>query len=241
LFNSLALGRQRLGLEPLPKLTLMADAAQSISNGFVESELDCGIRGICWFHCKKSIDKRLTKVRDKDKKVFLLSSIYKLQVCQTPEIFKCASALFVEQCLDDEDHEVVDFITGFKEEWLDQNSTWFEGYNFPKNAGSPSTNNGNEGINGVIKTEDTLRELLPLYSFLVVSSNLVYKWSRARDPMNANYKPFATEPSIRLCQWTLGYQYKSKFGKLVFQENSEPNFWYVNSSDGIQIESSDVQ
>ena len=103
----------------MPKLSLRADVAVAIGKGFAESKLDTGIRVTCWFHCKKSIDKRLTKVRDQDKKVFLLSSIYKLQVCQTPEIFKCASALFVEQCLDDEDHEVVDFITGFKEEWLD--------------------------------------------------------------------------------------------------------------------------
>jgi hypothetical protein len=43
-----------------------------------------------------------------------------------------------------------------------------------------------------------------------------------------------------LCQWTLGYQYKTQFGKQVFQEKSEPNFWYVNSSDGVPIESSEV-
>ena len=41
----------------------------------------------------------------------------------------------------------------------------------------------------------------------MVSTNIVYKWSRARDPSNPNYKPFAAEPTIKLSQWTLAYKY----------------------------------
>ena len=71
------------------------------------------------------------------------------------------------ECEEDDDDDVIDFIKGFKKEWLDQNQNWFEGWNHPNNAGSPSTNNGNEACNGVIKSEETFRELLPLYSFLL--------------------------------------------------------------------------
>jgi hypothetical protein len=149
----------------------MADSAHSITNGFRESgeakNITCGVRGNCWFHCKKSIDKRLLRVIDEAKRKHLLASLYQLQASQTPKIFKKASDLFVMECEGDDDLDVVDFIKGFKEEWLDQNQNWFEAWNHPNNAGSPSTNNGNESCNGVIKFEDTLRELLPLYSFLL--------------------------------------------------------------------------
>jgi hypothetical protein len=58
LFDSLAEGREKLGLEPLPKLTLMADNANAICNGFRESKCDSGIRGNCWFHVKKECTER---------------------------------------------------------------------------------------------------------------------------------------------------------------------------------------
>jgi hypothetical protein len=154
----------------------MADSAHSITNGFYESEAAgdtiCGERGNCWFHCKKSIDKRLFRVRDPIKKSFLLSSLVKLQVSPTPNIFKYGVALFILECQDDDDPEVVTFINDFKAEWIDQN--WFEGWNYPNNAGSPSTNNGNEGCNGVLKAEDTMRELLPLQTFLLGKNYTTY-------------------------------------------------------------------
>ena len=54
--------------------------------------------------------------------------------------------------------EVVEFMSYFRGEWIDENPNWFEGYAHPSTA--PSTNNGNEAINAVIKKEDTFRELL---------------------------------------------------------------------------------
>ena len=94
-------------------------------HSFIESEdagnIICGKRSNCWFHCKISIDKRLFRVRNKAKKQFLLPGLCKLQICQSPEIFKYAAALFILECLDDDDEQVVDFIHHFKLEWIDQN------------------------------------------------------------------------------------------------------------------------
>jgi hypothetical protein len=72
-----------------------------------------------------------------------------------------------------DDADIRSFLEYWKKEWVDQNSKWFEGYNHPFNAGAPSTNNGNEGCNGSIKLEDTLRNLLPLFTFLAVAKKLV--------------------------------------------------------------------
>ena len=82
------------------------------------------------------------------------------------------------------------------------NSNWFESYNHPNNAGSCKTYNGNQGCNGVVKSEDTLKKLLPLASFLFGISILI------KFNANINFKPFATQPSVTLSQWTLGLQLK---------------------------------
>ncbi len=71
-FDSVCLGRDKLELEPLTKLALMADNAQAIGNGFFESSCNCGVRGNCWFHCKKAVDKELACVKNSEKKSDLL-------------------------------------------------------------------------------------------------------------------------------------------------------------------------
>jgi hypothetical protein len=151
----------------LPKIVIQADAAGAIGKGFRLSKINNGVRGTCWFHCKKSFKIGLASVKDEKKKAELLSDVYLLQLSQTPDIFKAASALFVEKYLADDDERVVSFIEDFSKEWIDQNNTWYESYNHPNNAGSCSTNNGNESINKVIKLQDTLRKLLPMSEFLL--------------------------------------------------------------------------
>jgi hypothetical protein len=69
--------------------------ADAIGNGFRESKCDCGVRGNCWFHCKKNVLKEIACVKDVKKKAALLEGICELQICPTPGIFKAASALFV--------------------------------------------------------------------------------------------------------------------------------------------------
>ena len=91
-------------------MSLIADSAHSITNGFLESgeamNIICGIRGNCWFHCKKSIYKRLPRVKNEVKRKYLLASLSQLQVCQTPKIFKKASDLFVMECEKDDDDDL---------------------------------------------------------------------------------------------------------------------------------------
>jgi hypothetical protein len=109
------------------------------------------------------------------------------------------------------DEDVRIFIKYFKDNWINNNSNWFEGYNHPNNAGSTFNNNGNESVNGLIKREDTLRNLLSLSSFMSVAYAILRKWSYSIDTdQNINAKPFVDEPSISLSQWTEAYQWKTK-------------------------------
>jgi hypothetical protein len=57
-------------------------------------------------------------------------------------------------------------------------------------------NNGLEAINGTIKKESKLRELLNIQTWLVESGKLVKSWSRKIDPSNINHKEFADLPEV---------------------------------------------
>ena len=218
----------------------MADAAAAITNGITESTIIIIIRGMCWFHCKKATDRQIVKVKDESKRSTIIQSIICLQLSQTPDIFKAASKLFLNEFECDMDEDVTIFIKYFKENWLDINSNWFESYNHPHNAGSISTNNGNESINGLIKREDTLRNLLSLNAFMSVAFGILRKWSVARDPScNINAKPFVTEPSISLSLWTEAYNWK--LNAIIIQDVEEkPNNFYFKSGNGVEINSIEI-
>jgi hypothetical protein len=124
----------------IDRISIMADAAEAITNGIEESGIIIIIRGMCWFHCKKSVDKQIIKVKDSNKRSAIITSIICLQLSQTPAIFKAASKLFLNEYILDEDEDVRIFIKYFKDNWIDINSNWFEGYNHPNNAGSTSNN-----------------------------------------------------------------------------------------------------
>ena len=47
----------------------MDDAAEAITNGIEESGIIIIIRGMCWFHCKKSVDKQIIEVKDSNKRL----------------------------------------------------------------------------------------------------------------------------------------------------------------------------
>ena len=60
LFNSLLLGQQQMNITPSgDPISLMADAAGAITNGFAESGFALNKRGMCWFHAKSAIDKKV--------------------------------------------------------------------------------------------------------------------------------------------------------------------------------------
>ena len=210
-------------IDPIIRISLMADAAKAITNGFNESEIKIFIRGMCWFHCKKACDKQIVKVHDENKRSDIIQGIITLQLSQTPEIFGAASKLFIEEWSKDMDEDVKIFIKYFKDEWIDNNSNWFESYNHPNDAGSTSNNNGNESINGIIKTEGTLRNLLSLNAFMSVAFNIIQKWSWAQDETNVNCIKWASLPSISLKQWTDTYKWKKNVKRTLLHKRSLSN------------------
>lgn len=99
LFNAIQIGRQRLDLPTLESDTyaIMADGAKSICNGFRSVFGDKIVRGMCWFHVKQQVDKRIKVIKSVNKRTEMISDIIALQLSQTPTIFQSASRLFVSK------------------------------------------------------------------------------------------------------------------------------------------------
>jgi hypothetical protein len=68
--------------------------------------------------------------------------------------------------------------------------------------GYPSTNNGLEATNAVIKQSHTMRERLPVGQFFNNILELLITWSKDRDPESPNYKKFCEVTTTSLQQWT---------------------------------------
>ena len=62
--------------------------------------------------------------------------------------------------------------------------------------GKPSTNNGLEGTNAVIKAEHTLREPLPVGQFLHSEMDVVETWSAKRNPTSINCVPLISMKTL---------------------------------------------
>ena len=75
-----------------------------------------------------------------------------------------------------------EFITYFKNEWVDTHDGWYEGYA----ELTPSTNNALESNNRYIKDNGTLRSKLDLSVFLNTAKQIVRNWSRDRNTNDIN-------------------------------------------------------
>lgn len=182
-------------LEWKPQL-LLADASEAITNGFIKIFGAPRVRIMCFYHVLKNVEnyfKRLTNKED------LKADIYALQTCKDEDTFVTASKLFVDKWNNVEDQQVTEFMEYFKSQWLLKNSNWYEGIAL----GYPSTNNGLEATNAVIKKSHTLRERLPVGQFLNNILELLITWSKDRDPESPNCKMFCEVPTTPLQQWTV--------------------------------------
>ncbi len=71
--------------------SLIADAASSISKGFMKAfsikSYEVFNRVICWAHVIRNVDKNLAKVTHKQQRVLIRNDIVKLQTCQNASLF----------------------------------------------------------------------------------------------------------------------------------------------------------
>ena len=154
----------------------------------------------CSVHVTSNLEKKLNSVRDKDIREEIISDIALLQLCESEQVFDAAVTLFMKKW----EKEVPEFLLYLKESWLGENKYWFEG----SALHIPSTNNGIESTNRVIKRQFTFRERLPVDRFFTVCLDMPQYWSSERDPCKpTNSKPFALLPEPSLELWTSAFNW----------------------------------
>lgn len=206
---------------------LLADGSEAITNGFTTVFSHSFIRLMCFFHMKKRVETHLRSLPKDGSRECLLSDIQALQICENSDHFQKVSKLFLTKWKKPTTPAcVLNFIDYFEKEWLLGLPNWYEG----AAPGLPSTNNGLEATNAVIKKEDTLRERLPLGQFLSCVVKMVRNWSKDRDPKSVNCKHFAETATVSLPSWTSAYQWASTNKPVLERDATNCKQYFVTSS-----------
>ena len=203
---------------------LIADCAQSITNGFESVFGTDYTRIFCWFHVKTNIEKKLNSVVSIHKQQ-LISDICFLQLSRTTDQFNAACALFFNKW--DKVEEFSDFLLFFKNEYINIRSNWHQG----TAPGYPLTNNALEATNNVIKNEGTFREKMPISRFLQVAQDIVHNWSIERNTDHNHAKHFAVQPSINTALSSESYNFMKQKGSIIKKRTgTDKSFYFIPSS-----------
>lgn len=152
----------------------------------------------------------------------------KLQLARDQQTFDTASTLFVEKW-SKVSKELVKY---FEDEWLVQNRNWYEGFRVK----TPSTNNGLESKNRLIKDEHTLRERLDLSQFRVVLFSMVKQWSieytSGLNTLNSG------APTVDLEMWTKGYNFARSNIKITSMQNGSEVVYSIPATEQYSVDES---
>ena len=212
-------------------IILLADGSDAITNGFSAVFGEPEVRLMCFFHMIKNVDKHLLIITVIDVRNQIKADIYTLQSSQSQQIFRKASSLFLRKWKKNSSVQVVEFILYFEDEWSIKRPNWYEG----AAAGVPSSNNGIEATNSVIKKENTMRERLSVGQFLGCTTEMVKQWSLRRDPKSVNCVYFDEIRTISLSLWTQAYQWVAQ-KKAVLQRSADDCVQYFTLSSKYETE-----
>lgn len=148
---------------------------------------------MCWFHARKSAEKKLAMIANKNIRTQMLQDIDALQNAPSEKLFDVAAYHFLNKWKTVDCANMSIYLEYFEAEWLRAHKGWFVSY-LPD---GPSTNNGLEATNAVISRANTFRNQLSMSEFLRVVHEIVGTWSKERDPSSLFYtKPFAETRQI---------------------------------------------
>ena len=204
---------------------LLADGSQAITNAFLAVFHVLDVRLMCSFHFHKNVETYIRPLKHVYAKI--KADIYVLQTCSDRDMFEKASSLFLQKWRKENHDGVRDFLDYFEKEWLRNFPNWYEG----AAPGYPSTNNGLESTNAIIKKEQTLRERLPLNQFLAGAVNLVGKWLRRCNPTSINCAEFATTRSISLQLWICACQWATSNVPVLQREMDDCTEYFISPSE----------
>ncbi|CAF3436604.1 unnamed protein product [Rotaria socialis] len=125
------------------------------------------------------------------------------------------------------------FVEYFENEWLNSHNTWYENIQHF----TPSTNDGLESFNKIIKDEDTYRERIPLSRFRIITFETVKQWS---SQYKHKLKQYIQTPSITLDIWTKGYQWAKSDKSVISMNHGYTVEYYAPADDEFKISNNDI-
>jgi hypothetical protein len=186
---------------------------------------------------RKCAEQKLTMLGDSELAAKIIQDIDVLQTSPSEALFDKAVHLFLDKWAKEKNAHMAAYLAYFQKEWIVSHKGWFEGYNF-----GPSTNNGVEATNAVIKKENTFRKRLNLASFFKVIWLLVNSWSKERHPNSGAFfrKPFVLETTLGKLEYTAAYQWLKNPERLTIS-NGDTYFSRASSASNKSLTNADVK
>lgn len=178
---------------------MIADGADAIRNAFYATFPSAILDIMCFAHVMRNIRKQ--KFNNAKNKINILNDIRLIQLSATPQLFDEMTKLFLRKWSKTES----EFCSYFRKQWLGVHQNWYGGAAHY----TPSTNNGLEGYNNVIKRLYTLRERLPFSQFTAM---IVKKSQDLSNSYNEGKRCIADKPNVSLKLWRQATQWLSYEG-----------------------------
>ena len=188
---------------------LMADAAASITIAFTVVFGSNFLRLMCYCHVERACARRLNGNEDKDD---IIHDLQVIQISFSQALFNLMIQLFKIKWA-----KYSDFLNYFVNEWVNQNSLWYEGASF--NLATPSQNNALESTHYVVKNQHTLRQRLALIPYFSNAFKMIKNMSLDR----VNVKIFQSEVHVANelfeIAFTWIFEYKCSINQIINQSN----------------------
>ena len=193
---------------------LIADGAEAITNGFMAAfdykSITEFIRIMCWAHVHRNCKSKALTITNKKYSLNIIEDIENLQIMPSNLFFDFALNLFREKWSKVPEVEI--FYKHFMSEWVDStNYGWYEG--IADNI--PSTDNGLEATNNVVKGSHTLRVRMSVSQYLLNSTDMIRNWSKDR----ISEKPFHEKPNVDSRMYRLAWDFLYKSTPVIKKSN----------------------
>lgn len=178
-----------------------------------------------------NIDKNRKLVKDTNSWNEIKDDISELQLARSEDYFNAIKLLWLKK------HKQLnpEFALYFEEEHL-QREGWYEG----RAIGYPSTNNGLESTNCWIKQQGTFRQRLPMGQLLQFMLQQWKSWSTERSPNCAEFKIFASHPSITLSQETQAFIWIQGKPDIKFRTAGDITIFFISAANQTKLKEDDV-
>lgn len=197
----------------------LSDAAKSIQNAAIRAFGQDLCLVMCFAHVFTNVDKQLkSQVKDKEDSESIKSDLRMLQLSQNCQVFVKASKLFIKKW----STKYQRLMEYFEQNWLKQNSNWFEGAS-PLYA---STNNANEATNRWLKDNHLLRNRKSLSELKESCFGIVDFWGKV-------HHNFALEPLIKFKSWKKAALWSESSTKFL-EDIESRRTWIEQNADEVE-------